>query len=159
MWLLDNPVWFNSNHSLAKIWSHKMIKTRPKLSWILVFQMSLVMVTLWSGAAGPWSPASVSDPLWHHKPPVPSLAFQLQQQVYISICPTINLMDLSETELQLIELLFYKSRLEKSWDQTWESRFREWRQSSPQVYLVGRVMVILQIPALLPTCLRSRNTF
>ena len=28
-----------------------------------------------------------------------SLTFQLQQQVYISICPTINLIDSSETEL------------------------------------------------------------
>ena len=43
-----------------------------------------------------------------------SLAFQLQQQVYISICPTINLIDSSETKLQLIELLFYNSRLEKT---------------------------------------------
>ena len=38
---------------------------------------------------------------------------------------------------QLIELLFYNSRLEKTWDQTWASRFWEWWQSSPQVYRSG----------------------
>ena len=31
---------------------------------------------------------------------------------------------------QLIELLFYNSRPEKTWDQTWASRFWEWRQQS-----------------------------
>jgi hypothetical protein len=84
--------------------------------------MSLVMVTLWSSAAGPWSPASVSSPPWHHKPPVPSLsatAADLYQHM-----PKNKLKWLIRNRVtQLIELLFYNSRLEMIWDQTWASRF------------------------------------
>ena len=86
-------------------------------------------VTLWSVAAGPRSPASVSGPPWHHKPPVPSLS-----STATGLCqhlPNNKLIWLIRNRVtQLIELLFHNSRLEKTWDKTWASHFWEWRQQS-----------------------------